>query len=85
MGDFKKNPDEPYEVRCPNKIRKRIAMHERRGSFLEKLKIASGNNAVQRARLFSRTVDVILDKETPARQRGSMWSRFTGRVKKFLK
>ena len=29
MGDFKKNPKQPFEVRVPNKIRKRIAMHEK--------------------------------------------------------
>ena len=29
MGDFKKNPRKPYEVKCLNSIRKRIAMHEK--------------------------------------------------------
>lgn len=29
MGDFKDNPKKPYEVKVPNKIRKRIFMHER--------------------------------------------------------
>uniref|UniRef100_A0A6M3K829 Uncharacterized protein n=1 Tax=viral metagenome TaxID=1070528 RepID=A0A6M3K829_9ZZZZ len=28
MGYFKNNPKKPFEVRVPNKIRKRIAMHE---------------------------------------------------------
>lgn len=76
MGDFRKNPKVPFEVPVPNKIRKRIAMHEVKSLL---------NNAVQRARLFSRTVDVILGKEAPTRQRGSMWSRFTNRIKKFLR
>jgi len=29
MGYFKDNPKKPFEVRVPNKIRKRIAMHEK--------------------------------------------------------
>ena len=29
MGNFKDNPKKPYEVKVPNKIRKRIFMHER--------------------------------------------------------
>ena len=29
MGNFKDNPKEPFEVRVPNKIRKRITMHEK--------------------------------------------------------
>lgn len=29
MGDFKKNPRNPIEVRVPNKIRKRIAQHKK--------------------------------------------------------
>jgi len=27
MGSFKNNPAQPYEVKIPNKIRKRIALH----------------------------------------------------------
>ena len=29
MGDYRKNPKTPFEIRVPNKIRKRIAMHEK--------------------------------------------------------
>ena len=29
MGDYKKNPKVPFEIWVPNKIRKRIAMHEK--------------------------------------------------------
>ena len=28
MGDYKKNPKQPYQIKVPNKIRKRIAMHK---------------------------------------------------------
>ena len=62
MGDFKKNPEKPFEIRIPNKIRKRIAMHERKIAWLEKPY-----------------------RPVVAQRRGSMWSRFAGRVKKFLK
>lgn len=30
MGDYKKNPKEPYQVKVPNKIRKRIAMAKKK-------------------------------------------------------
>ena len=63
MDDFRKNPRKPFEVRVPNKIRKRIAMHEKEDSenkattsFINLL----GQNAIKRASLFSRTVDVFL-------------------------
>lgn len=36
MGDYKKNPETPFEIRVPNKIRKRIAMHEKADSKLWK-------------------------------------------------
>lgn len=29
MADFKNNPDKPYEVKCPNRIRKKIRMAEK--------------------------------------------------------
>ena len=29
MGNYKKNPKEPYQVKVPSRIRKRIAMHEK--------------------------------------------------------
>ena len=30
MGNFKHNPKKPLEVKAPNSIRKRIAMHEKK-------------------------------------------------------
>jgi len=36
MGNFKDNPKEPFEVKVPEKIRKRIAMHEREVAWLKK-------------------------------------------------
>lgn len=29
MGNYENNPKKPYEVRCPNKIRKKIGMAEK--------------------------------------------------------
>ena len=63
--DFKKNPKKPFEVKVPNKIRKRIAMHE---------KDDIGLSAVERM-LMPAIVTVNLKK------RGSMWSRFTAGVR----
>ena len=71
MGDFKKNPAVPFEIWVPNKIRKRIAMHEKKGSAVWGL--------------IRRTLASPIP-ETPApKVRGSLWSRFTNRVKKFLR
>jgi len=73
MGDFKKNPDKPFEVRCPNKIRKRIAMHERAEVSCQR-EIKSGLAKILSPALMGTTLS-----------HGSMWSRFTDRVKRFLK
>ena len=37
MADFRNNPKKPFEVWVPNKIRTRIAMHEKKDSKIEKL------------------------------------------------
>ena len=73
MGDFSKNPKEPFEVKCPNKIRKRIAMHER--------------VEVSRQREVKSPMEKILSLSptSAAPKRGSMWSRFVNKVKRFLK
>lgn len=76
MGDYKKNPAVPFEIWVPNKIRKRIAMHEKAGSPVWKL-IRSLTPTPLRALAVMETL--------PPKVRGSMWSRFTGRVAKFLK
>ena len=65
MGDFKKNPKKPFEIKVPNKIRKRIAMHERDKPDIH-------------PRAFPLRI-------VPPKKRDSLWSRFTDRVKKFLK
>ena len=68
MGDFCKNPKQPYEVRVPNKIRKRIAMHEtKRESFFRRWKDS-----------------IPLSKVLLPKKRGSLWSRFTNRVANIL-
>lgn len=73
MGDFKKNPKEPFEIRVPNKIRKRIVMHGKESSFLDRLESVTKLRKVLRS------------PPTPVvKKRGSLWSRFTNRVKKFL-
>ena len=73
MGDFNDNPKKPYEVRCPNKIREHIAMHERA--------------EVSRQREIKSELAKILSPSSASviRERGSLWSRFTNRIKKFLK
>ena len=68
MGDFKKNPKKPFEVKVPNKIRKRIAMHrDEDKSFLARLKPV---------------LSVVPIKAKPKKKRGSLWFRFTGWVKR---
>lgn len=67
MGDFKKNPRQPFGVSVPNKIRKRIAMHEKK----DKNRLGPMGS-------------LLMPLVVVARQRGSMWSRFTDRVKKLF-
>ena len=70
MGDFKKNPKAPFVVQVPNKIRKRIAMHEtKRDSFFRRLKTTSPLRKI-----------LSLPSKPVAKKRGSLWSRFTSRV-----
>jgi len=77
MSDFKKNPEKPFEVRCPNKIRKRIAMHEIPRPF---------KVDVSKSRTFNKLTDSLeAISLKPTTKRGSMWSRFTNRIKKFLR
>lgn len=73
MGDFKKNPKEPFEVKVPNKIRTRIAMHERA--------------EVSRQREVKSPMEKILSLPSMPiiKKRGSLWSRFTDMIKKFIK
>lgn len=73
MGDFTKNPDKPFEVGVPNKIRKRIAMHER-AEVSRQREIKSGLAKLLSPPLMGTTLS-----------RGSLWSRFTNRIKKFLR
>lgn len=62
MGSFKNNPRRPVEVCVPNKIRKRIAMHEKDPAGLGLIE------AMVMPALVATTV----------KKGGSMWSRFTG-------
>ena len=74
MGDYSKNPKTPYEVQVPNKIRKRITMHEtKRDSFFRRLKATTSLR-----KIFS------LSSRPVAKKRGSLWSRFTSRVASIL-
>ena len=75
MSDYKKNPEVPFEIWVPNKIRKRIAMHEKEGSKV--WKFIRPSLAPLRA---------LASLETPAlKVRGSMWSRFTGGLRNLLR
>ena len=77
MGDYKKNPKVPFEIWVPNKIRKRIAMHEKEGSAVWKL--------IQSLTAPPTPLRALASLETPAPKiRGSMWSRFTSRVANIL-
>ena len=77
MGDYRKNPKTPFEIWVPNKIRKRIAMHEKEGSAVWKL---------IRESLMPTPLRALASLKTPTpKVRGSMWSRFTNSVKKFLR
>lgn len=67
--DFKKNPRKPFEVRVPNKIRKRIAMHEKDDVGLGKVE----------SLLMTALVGLTQKKK------GSMWSRFTAGVKNIFR
>ena len=72
MGDFRKNPRAPFVVWVPNKIRKRIAMHEtKRDAWYRRLKPVT-------AKILS------LSSKPVAKKRGSLWSRFTSRVANIL-
>ena len=77
MGDYKKNPRQPFEIQVPNKIRKKIAMHET-------------DTAATTRREFTKTLTRLekiaaLPTVPVAKKRGSLWSRFSGGVKNFLK
>ena len=74
MGDYRKNPKQPYEVRVPNKIRERIAMHEtKRESFFRRLKSTTPLRKI-----------LALPSKPVAKKRGSLWSRFTSKVANIL-
>ena len=75
IDDFDKNPKKPFEVRVPNKIRKRIAMHVRNNPEL----------VVSVPKFIDKVKSLVLPKKAVNPKRGSMWLRFTNRIKKFLK
>ena len=76
MADFSKNPKAPFEIWVPNKIRKRIVMHETEDSKVWKF---------IRASLTPTPLRALASLETPApKVRGSMWSRFTGGLRNLL-
>jgi len=71
MGDYKKNPKEPFVVQVPNKIRKRIAMHEK-----HKPESIIPNIISPLIKLYRQPAG--------EKKRGSLWSRFTSRVVNIL-
>jgi len=73
MGDFKKNPRRPFEVRVPNKIRKRITMHYEKDSFLGELDSLTKLKKI-----------AALPSEPVVKKKGSLWSRFSKGVKNFI-
>lgn len=69
MGSYKDNPKKPYIVKVPNKIRKRIAMHERDDNGLGLIEALAMPALVA----------------TTMKHRGSLWSRFTGGLGNLLR
>jgi len=69
MGWYKDNPKKPYIVKIPNKIRKRITMHERDDEGLGLIE--------------SGLMPLLVG--THLKRRGSMWSRFTGGLRNLLR
>ena len=78
MGDFKKNLKKPFGVSVPNKIRKRIAMHR-------EFEFKIPNIIKERIAIHEKMDSLLMPLVVASHQRGSMWTRFTNRVKKFLK
>lgn len=74
MGNFNKDPKKPFEIRVPNKIRKRIAMHVRDKPEL----------LVSVPKLIDKAKSLLFPKETAPSKRDSMWSRFTKGVANFF-
>ena len=62
MGDFKNNPKKPFVVRVPNKIRKRIKMHEK-----DSIELGAFESILMPSLV-----------TTTIKKSGSLWSRFTG-------
>jgi len=61
MGDFKDNPKEPFEIKVPNKIRKRIAMHEKSKPkpLVRKIKPIQTEQPKKRGSMWSRFVNKV--------------------------
>ena len=71
MGDFKKNPKAPFVVQVPNKIRKRITMHEK-------------NKPESLIPDLISPLIKLYRQPAGEKKRGSLWSRFTSRVANIL-
>ena len=76
MGDFKKNPRQPFEVRVPNKIRKQIAMHESDAAAAARCDFLNTLTGLEKI--------AALPPVPVAQKRGSLWSRFSSGVKNFM-
>lgn len=79
MGNFKKNPERPFVVRIPNKIRKRIAMHETDSAFQNRIATLSLEKAISRLKKLA-----ALPVVPTVQKKGSLWSRFTGGIRNFV-
>ena len=77
MGNFKKNPRRPFKVRVPNKIRKKIDMHESDSTFLNRMELLKAVTRLEKI--------AALPIVPVAKKRGSLWSRFSEGVKVFIK
>lgn len=76
MGNFKDNPRKPFEVRVPNKIRKKIDMHESDASAFRRVEFTKSLTRLEKI--------AALPPVPVVKKRGSLWSRFSSGVKNFM-
>lgn len=76
MGDYKKNPKQPFVVRIPNKIRKKLAWHETDAAAIARLKFTKNLTRLEKI--------AALPLVPVAKKKGPMWSRFSNKIKNFL-
>lgn len=77
MGDYKKNPKQPFMVRVPNKIRKKFAWHETDAAAAARVKFTKNLTRLEKI--------AALPPVPVVKKKGSMWSRFSIYSKDFFR